>query len=66
MATFIGAATAVLILDFARQSDVAEIIGPQQGAYLRSVGGMLAVFWRMTEGGSEAGYDCMAPWKLQS
>ncbi|KAG2417093.1 hypothetical protein HFD88_008311 [Aspergillus terreus] len=66
MATFIGAATAALILDFARQSDVAEIIGSQRGAYLSSVGGMSAVFRRMAEGGSEAGYDCMAPWKLQS
>lgn len=66
MATFIGAATAALILDFARQGDVAEIIGSQRGAYLGGVGGMSAVFRRMAEGGSEAGYDCMAPWKLQS
>ncbi|KAF3917680.1 Ankyrin-3 [Arthrobotrys entomopaga] len=61
-ATFVGAAVAALIIDFAMQSDVkAE---PEDIRNLKTVSGMSAVFEIMAKGGRDSGYDCVVPTKL--
>ncbi|KAK6527550.1 hypothetical protein TWF694_004533 [Orbilia ellipsospora] len=61
-ATFVGAAVAALLIDFARQSDVeAE---PEDVRTLKTVNGMTAVFEIMSKGGRDDNYDCVVPSKL--
>ncbi|KAL4766789.1 ankyrin repeat-containing domain protein [Aspergillus nidulans var. acristatus] len=61
VSTFIAAAVAGLILDFARHDDVKEYIIPQEN--LKTVTSMEHIFQKMAVDAHE-GYDCMAPWKL--
>ncbi|KAF3915131.1 hypothetical protein ABW20_dc0102209 [Dactylellina cionopaga] len=63
-ATFIGAAIAALILDFARQDEAQEELSKRDLRKLRRVPGMSAVFKEMAKGGNVDGYDCVIPTKL--
>ncbi|KAF3905696.1 Ankyrin-3 [Arthrobotrys entomopaga] len=56
-ATFIGAAVAALVLDFARQ-------GVRNPHKLKKFRGMSAVFKLMARGGKDGEYECVGPWKL--
>ena len=60
MSTFIGAAVAGMILDFAHHNDVLA----NTLKYLKTVAGMEAVFNEMST--KDLKYDCMTPWKIRS
>jgi hypothetical protein len=64
ISTFIGAAIAGLVLDFANQRDGVKNIRFRE--HLNKVDGTTAIFAEMAIGGESMGYNCVAPWKLRA
>ncbi|KAF3919854.1 hypothetical protein ABW20_dc0110706 [Dactylellina cionopaga] len=60
--TFLGAAVAGLLLDFARQGDVQAKI--QNYARLKRMDGMSSVFLEMAEHATDGNYSCVVPWEF--
>lgn len=63
MSTFIGAAVAGMILNFAHHDDVQKILS-RDLEDLMTVPGMSAVFKEMST--KDPKYDCVAPWNILS
>ncbi|KAJ5639756.1 uncharacterized protein N7484_007618 [Penicillium longicatenatum] len=59
IATFIGAATAGVLLDFSKQPVCQQVVNP---CHLKKIGGMSAVFKKMSV--EDNGYNCITPWSL--
>ena len=67
ISTFIGAAIAGLVLDFANQNDILKKLSERNfRKALNEVSGMNAIFAEMARGGEHMRYDCVAPWKLRA
>ncbi|KAF3934999.1 hypothetical protein ABW20_dc0100744 [Dactylellina cionopaga] len=60
VATFVGAAVAAIVLDFARQ----EGVNIRSARKLKHVNGISAVFKEMARDGKDDKYDCVVPSKL--